>query len=227
MALIVKQLDIISQTYKSRVTALRETFNKNLFELVKDWEKTASNTYVNSEGLEGFKRIVEVIPLSRSSGGTRKTIRARILLTVIPLPLTNFFIEQQRVSTGNSINSASVRRGKYSESKKGSFTSYEDTFTKAKVLRQGQPRLVQPKGKTGTLASANGIKAFMYSPSNRVTAKPETPLGIYVRLQSKTWQGQDRLPTYKIYAPPLAILMLSKRVRKRIKLEQRIENLHV
>ena len=209
--------------YEARKTILRETFNKNLHSLVKDWQKATANTFVNSSGLRGFQAITQVTELSRQSSGTRGTIRAKIELQVKSIPLTDFFVEQQRVTLGNKINEASVRRGKYKEKPAKDSTV---VFTRAKILKAGKPKLVKVKGKKGTLSRAEGRKGFMYSPTNRVDAKASTPLGVYVRLQKATWKDGKRLPTYKIYAPPLAMLMLSKRVLSRIKFEQRIRGLY-
>ena len=209
--------------YEARKTSLRETFNKNLHSLVEDWQKTSSNTFVNSSGLRGFQQITKVTDLSRKSGGTRGTIRAKIELEVRSVPLTDFFVEQQRVSVGSVINEASVKRGKYKEKPAKTSTMVS---TRAKILKAGKAKLVVVKGKKKTLSRAEGLKGFMYSPTNRANAKASTPLGVYVRLQAKTWDKGKRLPTYKIYAPPLAMLMLSRRVLSRIKFEQRIRRLY-
>ena len=208
----------------SRKTEVRETFNKNLRGLIFDWLKTASSTFVNKDGRAGFEEVTEVTELKRLSGGTRGTVRAKISLTVKAVPLTDFFVNQQRVSIANSVNAASVKRGKYMEKKLGQ-KGKEEIFTRAKILKQTGAKLVVPRGKKGALSSAEGLKGFMYSPRNRVSAKPGTPLGVYVRLQKATWKGKQRLPTYKIFAPPLAIAMLSPRVLKRIKFQKRLENL--
>lgn len=209
----------------SRKTEVRETFNKNLRGLVFDWLKTSSTTFVNKEGKAGFEKITEVTELKRLSGGTRGTVRAKISLTVKAVPLTDFFVNQQRVSVNKSVNAASVKRGKYMEKKVENLSQASQIFTRAKILKQTGAKLVVPRGKKGTLSSAEGLKGFMYSPRNRVAAKPGTPLGVYVRLQKATWKGKQRLPTYKIFAPPLAIAMLSPRVLKRIKFQKRLEDL--
>jgi len=224
MQIKVKGLENIPMNLASRKTELRETFNKNLRGLVFDWLKTSSTTFVNKEGKAGFEKVTEVTPLSRLSGGTRGTVRAKISLTVKAVPLTDFFVNQQRVSVNKSVNAASVKRGKYMEKRIG-VQGASQIFTRAKILKQTGAKLVIPRGKKGALSSAEGLKGFMYSPRNRVAAKPGTPLGIYVRLQKATWKGKQRLPTYKIFAPPLAIAMLSPRILKRIKFQKRLENL--
>lgn len=225
MPIIVKGLKNLGTVYESRVKELRDSFNKNLVDLVQEWQKMSANTFVHKDGIQGFKNITQVQKLSRQSGGTRGTIKGKVILEVQATSLTDFSVEQQRISINNSLNRASIKKGKYSESKIGDFEDYADTWTKAKILKQKSLSLVQPRGKKGLLGAAEGRKGFMYSPTNRVTAKESTPLGVYIRLQKATWKGKQRLPIAKIYAPPLAIIMLSPRIMKRLKLEQRLSQL--
>ena len=221
----VKNASALGTVYASRKKSLRDTINRNLSSLVEDWKRTSANTFVNKGGKSSYDKITEVTPLSRESGGTRGTIKAKITLEIKSVPLTDFTVIQQRIAKKQALNAAQSKRGKYKEKTIGKFESYMQTFTKAKLLKQGSVNQVIPRKKKGTLASAEGIHGFMYSPTNRVKAKSSTPLGVYVRLQAATWEKGKRLPTYKIYAPPLAITMLSPRVLKRVKFEQRIRNL--
>jgi hypothetical protein len=219
----IKNLKGVSMALASRKTQIRETFNKNLFSLVEDWQKASANTFVNSGGVDGYKAITSVQPLEREKGGTRGVIKAKITLEVKAISLTDFFVEQQRVTLGQATNAASVKRGKYKEHA----ATNSSLFTKAKLLKQGGTKLVVVgDNKKRTLKRAKGLKGFMYSPTNRVTAKDSTPLGVYVRLQKKTWAKGKRLPIYKLYAPPLAIIMLSPRILKRINFDKRIRNLY-
>lgn len=221
----VKNASALGTVYASRKKGLRETLNKNLYALAEDWKKTSSNTFVHKGGKAAFDKITEVTPLSRETGGTRGTIKAKITLEIQAIPLTDFTVVQQRMAKNNSLTAAEVRKGRYKEKPIEIFHSPMQTFTKAKILKQGSVNQVIPRKKKGTLSSAEGIHGFMYSPKNRVNAKSSTPLGVYVRLQAATWKNGKRLPTYKIYAPPLAIVMLAPRVLKRIKFEKRIRGL--
>lgn len=221
----VKGLEGIAMNYASRITQLRNTLNNNLMALAEDWTKASANTFVFKDKQEGFKKITEVTPLKRLTGGTRGTQRAKITLSIEPTSLTDFVVTQQRISIEGTFNIASVKKGKHREKSGGKRLPQTALFTNAKILRQGQPKLVQVKLKPGTLSRAEGIKGYLYSPTNRVAAKPETPLGVYVRLQQATWYKGKRLPTYKINAPPLAIIMLSPRILRRIKFYSRLENI--
>lgn len=221
----VKGLDSIAMNYASRVTELRETLNSNLKGLVDDWVKTSANTFAFKGQKAGFEAITHVTPLARLKGGTRGTQRASITLKLEPTDLTDFVVEQQRISVMETYNQASIRRGKYREKSMGKITMETNFYTRAKLLKQGATKLVVIKDKKGTLSSARGLKGFMYSPTNRVTAKETTPLGVYVRLQAATWRNGKRLPIYKLNAPPLAIIMLSPRILNRIKFYKRLDSI--
>lgn len=221
----VKGLDGIAMNYASRKTDLRNTLNANLKSLVEDWTATSANTFAFKGQKAGFEAITELTPLVRLSGGTRGTQRAKITLKVEPQDLTDFVVEQQRLSVAQTYNAASIRRGKYREKSMGALGMTTQLFTRAKLLKQGATKLVVVGDKRGTLSSASGLKGFMYSPTNRVTALEKTPLGVYVRLQQATWRNGKRLPIYKLNAPPLAIIMLSPRILNRIKFYKRLDSL--
>jgi len=219
----VTGLDIIGQATAAKYTNRRNNFNNSLNKFVDDWQKEAADTWAHRDGLSGIKKLFVVSPLTRVSGNISK---ASIEIKIKDNDLINFPVEQIRVTIGKQLLEVKVGSKHYRQ-KLLKPNDNRPVVTKVKLLKSGTFNTVVVKGKKlpAILNNARslGIKGFYYNKKSRVTAKPSTPNGIYARLQSETWLENERLPTYKLFAPPMAYLINSKRVKSKFKWEARIK----
>ena len=214
----VSGLDTLKQATAAKYTQRRENFNASLMDFVSDWQKAADSTWAHREGLKGIKKLFKVTPLSRKQGTVSK---ARIEIKIRNTSLSAFPIEQVRVTTANRLLKVTVKNRKYRDR----IVENMLVVTKVKLLKAGNFQTVVVKGKVpSVLAGAKhlGIKGYYYDKRSAVDALPSTPSGIYARLQQPTWRDGERLPTYKLSAPPLAYLVNSNRVKLAFNWEKRM-----